>query len=97
VSSLNDNEKDKQIEDEKDYKTLYFELLKENEFLIKKIKDFENNRKSEKEFLAEKRHLLRRISELEEELNQKEELKNENTRLKDENSALIRVISKLSK
>ena len=83
-----------------DYKKLYKELLKENEFLIKKIKEFENNRQKEKElqdFQREKRQLLRRIGELEEELQQKEELLKENARLKDENSALIRVISKLSK
>ncbi|CAG2108974.1 unnamed protein product [Medioppia subpectinata] len=86
--------------DDKDYKKLYKELLKENEFLVKKLKDFEANRRQEKdfqEFQREKRQLLRRLSELEEELRTKEELIKENSRLKDENSALIRVISKLSK
>ncbi|XP_054160157.1 protein phosphatase 1 regulatory subunit 12C-like [Oppia nitens] len=83
-------------DDNKDYKTLYKELLKENEFLLKKIKDWETNRKTDKE-LAEKRQLLRRIAELEEEIKTKEELLRENVRLKDENAALIRVISKLSK
>uniref|UniRef100_A0A1L8DN71 Protein phosphatase 1 regulatory subunit 12B n=1 Tax=Nyssomyia neivai TaxID=330878 RepID=A0A1L8DN71_9DIPT len=45
----------------------------------------------------EKRAMERRMSEMEEELKQQEVLKTENQRLKDENGALIRVISKLSK
>ena len=83
-----------------DYKKLYTELLKENAFLIRKIKEMEISRKTERdfqEFQREKRQLLRRVSELEEELKQKDDLQKENARLKDENSALIRVISKLSK
>ena len=83
-----------------DYKKLYEELLKENEFLIRKLKETEVIRNKDKElqdFQREKRQLLRRIGELEEELKQKEDLLKENIRLKDENSALIRVISKLSK
>lgn len=41
--------------------------------------------------------LKKRISEMEEQLKVKAELKTENQRLKDENGALIRVITKLSK
>ncbi|XP_031424096.1 protein phosphatase 1 regulatory subunit 12B-like isoform X2 [Clupea harengus] len=45
----------------------------------------------------EKHVLEKKISEMEDELKVKTELKSENQRLKDENGALIRVISKLSK
>lgn len=45
----------------------------------------------------EKRAMERKISEMEEELKQMDNLRTENQRLKDENGALIRVISKLSK
>ncbi|XP_074792173.1 protein phosphatase 1 regulatory subunit 12B isoform X9 [Natator depressus] len=44
-----------------------------------------------------KRALERRLSEMEEEMKVLTELKSDNQRLKDENGALIRVISKLSK
>ncbi|XP_041944016.1 protein phosphatase 1 regulatory subunit 12B-like isoform X3 [Alosa alosa] len=46
---------------------------------------------------GEKHILEKKISEMEDELKVRTELKNENQRLKDENGALIRVISKLSK
>lgn len=45
----------------------------------------------------EKRASERRISELEEEVKKMESIKQDNLRLKEENAALIRVISKLSK
>ncbi|KFV58334.1 Protein phosphatase 1 regulatory subunit 12B, partial [Tyto alba] len=45
----------------------------------------------------EKRALERKLSEMEEEMKVLTELKSDNQRLKDENGALIRVISKLSK
>merc|ERR1711997_661221 len=45
----------------------------------------------------EKRALEKKLTEMEEELKQLEHLKNDNQRLRDENGALIRVISKLSK
>ncbi|XP_067675908.1 protein phosphatase 1 regulatory subunit 12A-like isoform X20 [Haliotis asinina] len=45
----------------------------------------------------EKRALERKVSELEEELKKMDSLKNDNLRLREENGALIRVISKLSK
>ncbi|RWS28945.1 protein phosphatase 1 regulatory subunit 12A-like isoform X7 [Leptotrombidium deliense] len=56
--------------------------------------DFE---RKEREWNREKRQMQRRISELEEETKQLESLQSDNQRLKDENGALIRVISKLSK
>lgn len=55
-----------------------------------------NNGLSETE-KKEKRALEKKLSEMEEELKQLEHLKNDNQRLRDENGALIRVISKLSK
>jgi polyhydroxyalkanoate synthesis regulator phasin len=45
----------------------------------------------------EKRATERRISELEEDVKKMEGIKQDNLRLKEENAALIRVISKLSK
>lgn len=45
----------------------------------------------------ERRALERKAAELEEELKALQDLKADNQRLKDENAALIRVISKLSK
>ena len=51
----------------------------------------------EQEWAREKRQQQRKISELEEEVKAIETLKTDNQRLKDENGALIRVISKLSK
>lgn len=45
----------------------------------------------------ERRALERKMSEMEEEMKVLTELKSDNQRLKDENGALIRVISKLSK
>ncbi|CAF1977803.1 unnamed protein product [Rotaria magnacalcarata] len=45
----------------------------------------------------EKRSYERKISELEEELKKMDSIKADNARLKEENAALIRVISKLSK
>lgn len=78
-----------------DYKALYLEARAEKEALARKVKELEA--RAGPEWSREKRQLLRRIGELEEELKTKEELQRENARLKEENSALIRVISKLSK
>ncbi|XP_058463701.1 protein phosphatase 1 regulatory subunit 12A isoform X2 [Malaya genurostris] len=55
-----------------------------------------NNSLSELE-KRERRAMERKMSEMEEELKQLDALKTENQRLKDENGALIRVISKLSR
>lgn len=51
----------------------------------------------EQEWSREKRQQQRKISELEEDVKMMDILKSDNQRLKDENGALIRVISKLSK
>lgn len=51
----------------------------------------------EQEWNREKRQQQRKISELEEDVKMMDILKSDNQRLKDENGALIRVISKLSK
>ncbi|KAL2090840.1 hypothetical protein ACEWY4_013103 [Coilia grayii] len=59
-----------------------------------KMSDRSNVMDTEKK---EKQMLEKKISEMEDELKVRTELKNENQRLKDENGALIRVISKLSK
>jgi len=77
-----------------DYQTAYESLKNENESLnhtvFKLNKDLEETSK-------EKRAFDRRISELEEEVKKVTNLKQDNNRLKEENAALIRVISKLSK
>lgn len=84
--------------EEIDYKKLCKQLLKENEVLRKRIKELEEaEKKRDQDFGREKRGLQRTISEQEEELKQLNEIKADNVKLKDENAALIRVISKLSK
>lgn len=75
----------------KDFRKLYETLVKEMESLKKEIL------RKEHEWNREKRALQRKLSELEEEIKQLEAFKSDNKRLKDENGALIRVISKLSK
>lgn len=87
-----------QSSEEIDYKKLCKQLIKENETLRKKIKDLEDaEKKKEQEFNRERRSMQRTLSEHEEELKSLNEIKADNARLKDENAALIRVISKLSK
>ncbi|RWS06381.1 protein phosphatase 1 regulatory subunit 12A-like isoform X4 [Dinothrombium tinctorium] len=76
---------------EKDYRKLYEELLQTYESLKK------DYAKREQEWNREKRQMQRRIGELEEECKQLDNFRADNQRLKDENGALIRVISKLSK
>ncbi|GLH15594.1 Uncharacterized protein GBIM_20011 [Gryllus bimaculatus] len=93
-----------------DYKKLYEASVLENERLREKLKKTEDDlsdarsqlEKSMKNSLSEmekreRRAMERKLSEMEEELKLLEQLKSENQRLKDENGALIRVISKLSK
>lgn len=93
-----------ELESKKDYQTAYEIVKKENDNLnltIQKLqKDLEEQiKKNENGVLdkREKRAIDRRISELEEEVKKVDNLKQDNTRLKEENAALIRVISKLSK
>ncbi|XP_073977235.1 protein phosphatase 1 regulatory subunit 12A-like isoform X8 [Rhodnius prolixus] len=96
-----------------DYKKLYEESQRENERLREKLKHTEDDLAQAKSLAEksaivmrnslseaekrERRAMERKLSEMEEELKQLEQLKCENQRLKDENGALIRVISKLSK
>lgn len=65
------------------------------------VVQLENLRKEmsqkEQEWSRDKRQQQRKISELEEDVKMMDMLKSDNQRLKDENGALIRVISKLSK
>ena len=74
-----------------DYKKLYEETLSQMEALRKELSQ------KEQEWSREKRQQQRKISELEEDVKMMDILKSDNQRLKDENGALIRVISKLSK
>lgn len=81
-----------------DYKKLCKQLLRENEVLRRRIRELEEaEKRREQEVGREKRALQRTISEQEEELKSLGDVKADNVRLKDENGALIRVISKLSK
>lgn len=83
---------------EVDYKKLCKQLLRENEVLRRRIRELEEaEKRREQEVNREKRALQRTISEQEEELKSLGDVKADNVRLKDENGALIRVISKLSK
>ncbi|EMP41003.1 Protein phosphatase 1 regulatory subunit 12B [Chelonia mydas] len=85
----------------RDYKKLYEGALSENQKLKSKLQEAQlelADIKSKLEKAAQgKRALERRLSEMEEEMKVLTELKSDNQRLKDENGALIRVISKLSK
>lgn len=91
-----------------DYQIAYEQTKKENESLnqmiiqLKKELDESKRNQPNSDCAAsldkrEKRAFDRRISELEEEVKKVENLKQDNSRLKEENAALIRVISKLSK
>uniref|UniRef100_A0A2K5QUQ5 Protein phosphatase 1 regulatory subunit n=1 Tax=Cebus imitator TaxID=2715852 RepID=A0A2K5QUQ5_CEBIM len=96
-------------DDSTDFKKLYEQILAENEKLKAQLHDT-NMELTDLKLQLEKatqvrtlfilllsRALERRISEMEEELKMLPDLKADNQRLKDENGALIRVISKLSK
>lgn len=77
-----------------DYQAAYERVVKENEQLnLGLVKMARENEETSKE----KRAFDRRISELEEECKKVDSLRCDNNRLKEENAALIRVISKLSK
>lgn len=78
-------------EELKDYKRLYDDLMKEHEKMKRDASI------KEQEWQRTRRQQLRKISEYEEEVKLLEQLEADNQRLKDENGALIRVISKLSK
>ncbi|XP_053624203.1 protein phosphatase 1 regulatory subunit 12A isoform X3 [Plodia interpunctella] len=104
---------DKADDGDKDYKALYeasmVEIRRLRELLatseqqlrdaratITRLTQVNQNSLSEIE-KREKRAMERKLSEMEEELKFQQALQAENQRLKDENGALIRVISKLSK
>uniref|UniRef100_A0A8C4VAL5 Protein phosphatase 1 regulatory subunit n=1 Tax=Falco tinnunculus TaxID=100819 RepID=A0A8C4VAL5_FALTI len=99
-------------ESNRDYKKLYESALSENQKLKSKLQEAQlelADIKSKLEKVAQVRQkpaprlekpstaLERKLSEMEEEMKILTELKSDNQRLKDENGALIRVISKLSK
>ncbi|XP_033740975.1 protein phosphatase 1 regulatory subunit 12C-like isoform X11 [Pecten maximus] len=73
------------------------ELLDAKAELDRLVKRTEANKASDSNDKREKRALERKLSEMEEELKKMDQLKDDNKRLKEENGALIRVISKLSK
>ncbi|XP_051735134.1 protein phosphatase 1 regulatory subunit 12B isoform X5 [Ctenopharyngodon idella] len=85
----------------KDYKKLYEDALAENEKLKSRLDDSKQEltkiRSQLDRVAQEKEALEKKVSDMEEELKVLTELKSDNQRLKDENGALIRVISKLSK
>ncbi|XP_043287490.1 protein phosphatase 1 regulatory subunit 12A isoform X2 [Venturia canescens] len=73
------------------------EQLKEARSSLDKVQILQNKSSLSEAEKRERRAMERKLSEMEEELKVMEQLKCENQRLKDENGALIRVISKLSK
>ncbi|XP_044002864.1 protein phosphatase 1 regulatory subunit 12B isoform X10 [Aphidius gifuensis] len=73
------------------------EQLKETKNQLEKSQNNQNKNLLSEAEKRERRAMERKFSEMEEELQVLEQLKAENLRLKEENGALIRVISKLSK
>lgn len=83
---------------ERDLRKSFKELVMENERLRRQVMGFDEKDKiRQQDWIRKERQLQRKISELEEENKQLEQWKLEIQRLKDENSSLIRVVSKLSK
>ncbi|XP_034388770.1 protein phosphatase 1 regulatory subunit 12B-like isoform X3 [Cyclopterus lumpus] len=83
-----------------DYKKMYEKALATNQRLKSRLETSKQELAMIQDQLQraqESRSLQKRISDMEEQLKVKGELKVENQRLKDENGALIRVITKLSK
>ncbi|XP_021366820.1 protein phosphatase 1 regulatory subunit 12A-like isoform X18 [Mizuhopecten yessoensis] len=73
------------------------ELIEAKAELDRLVKRTEANKAADSNDKREKRALERKLSEMEEELKKMDQLRDDNKRLKEENGALIRVISKLSK
>jgi len=73
------------------------ELREAKAELDRQVRRQEANRLSDTNDKREKRALERKLSEFEEEIKKMDQLKEDNRRLREENGALIRVISKLSK
>lgn len=83
---------------ERDLRKSYKELVMENERLKRQLKGSdEKDKQKQQDWIRKERQMQRKISELEEENRQLEQWKQEIQRLQDENSSLIRVVSKLSK
>lgn len=82
---------------ERDLRKSYKELVMENERLKRQLRGVdEREKQKQQDWIRKERQLHRKISELEEENRQVEQWKQEIQRLQDENSSLIRVVSKLS-
>ncbi|XP_028853454.1 protein phosphatase 1 regulatory subunit 12B-like isoform X2 [Denticeps clupeoides] len=88
-------------DDTKDYRKMYEQALLTNEKLKSRLEDSKKElcriQAQLNKVTQEKQNLEKKIWEMEDELKVRTDLKSENQRLKDENGALIRVISKLSK
>lgn len=70
----------------------------ENDRLKKQLRGIDEREKlKQQDWIRKERQLQRKISELEEENRQLEQWRQDVQRLQDENSSLIRVVSKLSK
>lgn len=83
---------------ERELRKSYKELVMENEKLKRQLKGIdEKEKQKQQDWIRKERQMQRKISELEEENRQLEQWKQEIQRLQDENSSLIRVVSKLSK
>ncbi|XP_061641116.1 protein phosphatase 1 regulatory subunit 12B-like isoform X3 [Phyllopteryx taeniolatus] len=83
-----------------DYKKMYEKALATNQRLKSRLETSKQELVVIKEQLQraqDSRSLRKKISDMEEQVKVKAELHTENQRLKDENGALIRVITKLSK
>ncbi|XP_071021639.1 protein phosphatase 1 regulatory subunit 12B-like isoform X2 [Oncorhynchus clarkii lewisi] len=98
LAALNKHEDDTSS---RDYKKMYEDALAENDKLKSRLDDSKQEltkiRTQLDKVTQEKQALEKRVTDMEEELKVLTELKSDNQRLKDENGALIRVISKLSK
>lgn len=83
---------------ERDLRKSFKELVMENEKLRQQLKGFdEKDKQRQQDWIRKERQMQRKISELEEENKQMDHCRQEIQRLKEENSSLIRVVSKLSK
>lgn len=91
INADNDNDGFADDAHVKTYKELYEDLL----IVFDKLKKERNHK--EMEWNKENRSVERRMSEFEEDLKRLERIRSSNMRLKEENTALVRVISKLAK
>lgn len=83
---------------ERELRKSYKELVVEYERLKQHLQGIDDREKQkQQEWIRKERQMQRKISELEEENRNLEQWRQEIQRLKDENSSLIRVVSKLSK